>query len=219
MNGLPSHARQLCPDHAELLYQLHTRRLVYICMYNSVLCPFPSGIAGLQAGISDPSLVRGVQLLDVSLRKLHVKNQPPLARPLIKAFQNLLYTSSFGDWFFSQVAQPSAVEAILKQAYCDSTTVTDELVDIVLKPGLEAGAAPVFLAFICNSDGPLPDEQLEAINVPVSILWGQNDPWEKVEWGREFKKYSAVEEFVELPGAILWQIICVLCCSLMVIAN
>lgn len=29
---------------------------------------------------------------------------------------------------------------------------------------------------------------------------GDKDPWEKVEWGREFKKFDTVEEFVELPG-------------------
>lgn len=29
---------------------------------------------------------------------------------------------------------------------------------------------------------------------------GDKDPWEKVEWGREFRKYETVEEFIELPG-------------------
>ena len=39
------------------------------------------------------------------------------------------------------------------------------------------------------------------MTVPVSILWGALDPWEKVEWGREFKQYDSVEEFIELEGA------------------
>jgi pimeloyl-ACP methyl ester carboxylesterase len=34
----------------------------------------------------------------------------------------------------------------------------------------------------------------------VSVVWGEADPWEKVEWGRDFVKYAAVEEFVSLPG-------------------
>ncbi|GMH33458.1 hypothetical protein BSKO_01292 [Bryopsis sp. KO-2023] len=165
-----------------------------------LICNSIGGIAGLQAGITDSDLVRGVQLQNVSLRKLHVDNQPAPARPLIKSFQNVLYNSSVGEWFFGQVAKSESVKSILKQAYCDPDTVTDELVDVILKPGFEPGAAAVFLAFICNSEGPLPDELLEAIDVPVSILWGQGDPWEKVEWGREFEQYSSVEEFVELPG-------------------
>ena len=65
------------------------------------------GIAGLQAAVKDPSSVKGVQLLDISLRQLHVRNQSPLAKPFVKAFQNILVETFVGDWFFSQVAQPS----------------------------------------------------------------------------------------------------------------
>lgn len=37
--------------------------------------------------------------------------------------------------------------------------------------------------------------------VPVSVLWGEADPWEKYEWGLKFREgYPAVEEFVSLPG-------------------
>ena len=36
----------------------------------------------------------------------------------------------------------------------------------------QPGAASVFLDFISYSDGPLPDELLEACKRPVSILWG-----------------------------------------------
>ncbi len=41
---------------------------------------------------------------------------------------------------------------------------------------------------------------MQAVEVPVSVVWGEADPWEKVEWGREFVKYASVEEFVSLPG-------------------
>ena len=29
--------------------------------------------------------------------------------------------------------------------------------------------------------------------MPVSILWGEEDPWEKVEWGRQLAKHAAVQ--------------------------
>ena len=47
----------------------------------------------------------------------------------------------------------------------------------ILKPGLLPGAADVFLDFLSYSSGPLPEEQLAAVKVPVSILWGDKDPW------------------------------------------
>ena len=36
----------------------------------------------------------------------------------------------------------------------------------------------------------------------MSVVWGAADPWEKVEWGRDFTpaNYDAIEEFIELPG-------------------
>jgi len=158
------------------------------------------GIPCLQAAVDEPSAVKGVVLIDVSLRMLHVSKQPPLARPFIAWFQRLLRTTSLGKYFFSQVAQERQVRQILKEAYCDPETVTDELVDAILKPGLQPGAAEVFLDFVSYSGGPLPEELIPEVSCPVSIIWGERDPWEKVEWGRDFQRFGPVEEFVPLPG-------------------
>jgi hypothetical protein len=79
---------------------------------------------------------------------LHVSKQPPLARPLISAFQSLLRETVAGEMFFQAVAKPQAIKNVLKQAHYDPDTVTDELVDCLLKPGMEPGAARVFLDFI-----------------------------------------------------------------------
>lgn len=48
--------------------------------------------------------------------------------------------------------------------------VTDELVQIILQPGLEPGAADVFLEFICYSGGPLPEELLPKVKVSEEVL-------------------------------------------------
>lgn len=48
--------------------------------------------------------------------------------------------------------------------------MTDELVKIILDPGLEPGAADVFLEFICYSGGPLPEDLLPLVKVCISIL-------------------------------------------------
>ena len=104
-----------------------------------------------------------------------------------------------GELFFNQVAQPKAVRNILEQAYHDPDAVTDELVDLILKPGLEPGALHVFLAFISYSGGPLPGELLTQVTQPISILWGREDPWEKIEAGRQFAHLPSVEEFIEIP--------------------
>lgn len=53
------------------------------------------------------------------------------------------------------------VRNVLRQCYGDPAAVTDELVDMILKPGLQPGAVAVFLDFISYSSGPLPEEQLK----------------------------------------------------------
>lgn len=60
--------------------------------------------------------VAGVQLLDVSLRMLHVRKQAPWQRPLVAALQRILRDTPLGTWFFSSVAK-SAVGLRLQHSY------------------------------------------------------------------------------------------------------
>ncbi|KAI3430275.1 hypothetical protein D9Q98_004871 [Chlorella vulgaris] len=166
----------------------------------TLVCNSVGGLAGLQAALDDASLVRGVQVMNISLRMLHSSKQAEWQRPLVRALQNTLRETQLGAWFFSQIANQKGVRNVLRQCYGDPAAVTDELVDMILKPGLQPGAVAVFLDFISYSSGPLPEEQLKAVGVPVSVIWGEEDPWEKIEWGREFAKYPSVQEFVSLPG-------------------
>lgn len=159
------------------------------------------GLAALQAALNSPSRVTGVQLIDISLRGLHVQRQSPLARPFVSAFQSLLRETQLGQAFFGNIAQPQTVKNVLRQCYANKDAVTDELVECILKPGLQPGAVDVFLDFISYSGGPLPEDLLERVSVPVSMLWGTDDPWEDCREGRRlFSGLPAVEEFLELPG-------------------
>jgi pimeloyl-ACP methyl ester carboxylesterase len=165
-----------------------------------VTCNSVGGLVGLQAAIDEPELILAVQVINISLRMLHESKQAPLAKPLVAALQKTLRTTSLGKLFFSQVATANGVKNVLKQCYCNPDAVTDELVECILKPGLEPGAVDVFLDFISYSGGPLPETLIRECPVPVSVVWGQEDPWEKLEWGRAFATYPSVEEFIELCG-------------------
>ncbi len=69
-------------------------------------------------------------------------------------------------------------------------------------PVPQPGAVDVFLDFISYSGGPLPEELLPQTTCPVSILWGEADPWEPIELGRAYGEFDCVEEFIPLPGAL-----------------
>jgi hypothetical protein len=55
------------------------------------------------------------------------------------------------------------VKNILRQCYGDKSAVTDELVSDILTPGLQPGAAAVFLDFVSYSSGPLPEDLLPRV--------------------------------------------------------
>ncbi|CAI5473765.1 unnamed protein product [Closterium sp. Yama58-4] len=158
------------------------------------------GVVALQAAATHPSKVRGLLLLNISLRNLHIRKQPFLARPFVSLLQSTLRSTSLGEQFFASVATPRAVRNVLRQCYGDPATVTDELVDLILKPGLQPGAVDVFLDFICYSGGPLPEDLLPKVQCPVLFGWGQADPWEPVEQGRTLKDFPCVVGFEEFPG-------------------
>lgn len=165
---------------------------------NSIGC-----VAVMQAAVDAPEIARGVALLNCSLRLLHDRRraeQPwykQIGAPILQA---VLKNRAIGHWFFQQLAQPKTVKNILRQAYRRSEAVTDELVEFLMAPARDAGAADVFLAFTGYSQGPLPEDLLPKLPCPALVLWGTDDPWEPIELGRAFADYAAVEQFIPLEG-------------------
>ncbi|MEL7329854.1 MAG: alpha/beta fold hydrolase, partial [Cyanobacteria bacterium J06559_1] len=165
---------------------------------NSIGC-----VVALQAAVDAPNWVRGVVLLDCSLRLLHDRKRQTL--PWYRSaptpyIQKVLSYRPLIRFFFGQLAKPKAVKNILRQAYGRKEEVTDELVSLLLEPAFDPGAVDVFLAFISYSQGPIPEDLLPKLSCPALIVWGKEDPWEPVELARAYGEYPAVEEFIELAG-------------------
>lgn len=166
---------------------------------NSIGC-----IVAMQAAVDYPDWVKGVAMLNCSLRLLHERrrDQLPWYRQMgAGVMQNLLSVRWFGHSFFNLIAKPNTIRKILLQAYADPTAVTDELVDMLLTPATTPGAADVFLAFTRYSQGPLPEDLLPQLRCPAIFLWGTADPWEPIDLGRELANYPAVQQFIPLEGA------------------
>lgn len=81
------------------------------------ICNSIGGLVGLQAAAMEPQKCKGIFLLNISLRMLHISKQPWFGRPFIKSFQSLLRNTVIGKLFFSAVATPESVKNILCQVY------------------------------------------------------------------------------------------------------
>ncbi len=165
---------------------------------NSIGC-----VVVMQTAVDCPELVRGIAAINCSLRLLHdsKRTELPWYRSVGAGFvQQLLGNKAFGNFFFNQIAKPKVVKNILLQAYYRPEAVTDELIDILMTPAKDVGAADVFCAFTRYSQGALPEELLPKLNCPTVLLWGTKDPWEPVEMGRELGKITTVDQFIPLDG-------------------
>nr|GFA33207.1 pheophytinase, chloroplastic isoform X2 [Tanacetum cinerariifolium] len=65
------------------------------------ICNSIGGLVGLQAAVADPTICKGVMLLNISLRMLHITKQP--------------WNTPVGKFFFQTVATREAVRNILCQ--------------------------------------------------------------------------------------------------------
>ncbi|KST63993.1 alpha/beta fold hydrolase [Mastigocoleus testarum] len=165
---------------------------------NSIGC-----IAIMQAAAIKPDISLGVALLNCSLRLLHERKREnlPLSRRLgTPILQKILTFRTVGKFFFNQIAKRRTVKKVLQQAYVDDNAVTEELIDIIMEPASDPGAADVFLAFTAYSSGPLAEDLLPKLSSPVIILWGTDDPWEPIDLGRELANYPQVKKFIPLEG-------------------
>ena len=165
---------------------------------NSVGC-----IAVMQAVVEHPEIGRSLALINCSLRLLHDRHratQPWFKRLGAPLLQRVLKIEWVGQTFFNQLAKPATVRKILLKAYRNAAAVTDELVDLLLAPAQDPGAAAVFLAFTGYSQGPLPEDLLEQLPCTAIVLWGDADPWEPIALGKAFANYPQVQQFIPLEG-------------------
>ncbi len=162
---------------------------------NSIGC-----IVVMQTAVSHPDIVTEVALLNCSLRLLHERKCSWYRGIGVSWVQRLLGVKWVSQLMFNQIAQPKALINILKQAYKRPEAVSDELIEILLKPARDPGAVDVFVAFTQYSQGPLPEDLLPILPCPALILWGTDDPWEPIELGQAYAEYPAVRQFIRLEG-------------------
>jgi pimeloyl-ACP methyl ester carboxylesterase len=162
-------------------------------------------VVAMQSAIYAPELIVKTVLINCSLRLLQEQNQldmPWFKRVGVKSVQNILGNRVIAKLFFDQVRNRRSVKQILSQAYFHKEAVTEELVDILIKPAQNPNAVDVFMAFVRYSQGPRPEDLLAILPCDAIVLWGDRDPWEPIELGRKSStKFACVKEFIDIPNA------------------
>lgn len=145
-----------------------------------------------------------VILIDCAQRTLDRKRLaelPPLqrwSRPLLMGLvrQRWLIAS-----LFSLLARPAVVRRVLQQAYPSGANCDDDLVEILVGPSREPGARESFRGFVNLFDDHLAPELLAQLPGPVRLLWGEQDPWERVAEAHQWQQsFPCIQELRVLPG-------------------
>ena len=115
-------------------------------------------------------------------------------RPYLKKIVSQRFLSKA---LLKNAANENVIKKILYKAYPSKENIDKELIQILLKPSKREGAEEAFRGFINLFDDYLAPELMMNLEVPVYMIWGEDDPWEPLEeaqrWASSFKCIKSLE--------------------------
>ncbi|MFM2429174.1 MAG: hypothetical protein RLZZ511_387 [Cyanobacteriota bacterium] len=121
----------------------------------------------------------------------------PLLGLILGSFSKLASSDWLGPWLFDRVRQKSRIRGSLQQVYRRRSAVTDELVEMLYQPSCDPGAQKVFASILSAPAGPRPQDLLPQVQVPLLVLWGEDDPWTPVQASQLYVQ-AAVSQPIQL---------------------
>lgn len=146
---------------------------------------------------------RGVVLLDCAQRALDDKrlpDQPPALRRLRPLLKTIVRQRWLTERLFRSFVRAGMIRRVLLQAYPSGRNVDDDLVELLLTPAQQPGASEAFRGFINLFNDRLAPDLLAQLSTPVTLIAGQQDPWEPIAEARTWKRFACVRALHELPG-------------------
>jgi len=151
----------------------------------------------------------GVVLIDCAQRTLDDKRvaQLPLweraSRPLVKQLVRRRWLLA---GLFRTLARPAVIRQVLLRAYPSGANVDDGLIELLYRPSTEAGALESFRGFVNLFNDHLAPQLLTRLDalaptIPVRLLWGEDDPWERPAEARQWAaEHPCIRELIVLSG-------------------
>lgn len=157
------------------------------------------GYASLCVAAQQPKAAAGLILLNSAGPFSDSQPTRPV-NPLQKLSRAFLLQPWANYLLFQYVRRRSTIRKTLEKVYLDKTAVTDELVEAIYRPSCDAGARQVFASVFKTPQGEKVDVLLQQLTCPLLVLWGEGDPWMKVqERGQKFRQHypSLTEHYLQ----------------------
>jgi haloalkane dehalogenase len=159
----------------------------------------------LAAAAAHPDMVAGIAMLSLPDTSVRSEMIPKLVLPIVSAIEGLFTSPLLLKPLFYWVRRPKIVRPWAAIAYASSTAVDDELVESLVTPAADFGAAAAFALIIkamTNPQfGPRVREVLPGLNMPILLIWGQQDRMIPPSLGQTFASYNPQVKLIELENA------------------
>jgi pimeloyl-ACP methyl ester carboxylesterase len=159
----------------------------------------------LSLAASYPEMVRGVAMISLPHTAQSTKKAPALLRPFRKILQSIFTSSFFLEPLFHLLRQPWVVKHWASLAYTCKEAITDELLEILIAPAREHGAAKAFCAIFQGMFSPQFFHNIQAIlsnlKLPSLMVWGKKDRMVPVNLAQQCLNYNSTAQLILLENA------------------
>ncbi len=159
----------------------------------------------LATAAAHPEMVKGVAMISLPDMASHEDAIPPIARPLVRGLQTIVTSPVLLYPLFYLLKQPGVIRHWASLAYVCKESVTEELLEILIKPSREQGSAQAFCAIIramiSPQFSPSVRSLLSQIQMPSLLLWGDQDRMIPLGLAKRLSSYNADLRLIELENA------------------
>ena len=159
----------------------------------------------LAAAAIHPDMVQGMVMLSLPDMSLEEEAVPQFLQPVVAVIKSLVASPPILRTLFQVVRRPYVVRRWAAIAYAKPNAVTDELVEILVDPAQDKGAAQAFSAILRGMTrsqfGPSVKAVLQTLEIPMLLIWGQQDRMVPPILALKFTQYNTKLQLLKLDNA------------------
>ncbi|AFY59810.1 alpha/beta fold hydrolase [Synechococcus sp. PCC 6312] len=162
-------------------------------------------LIALTTALTYPEVAAGLVLISVPDPAVRQEMIPAWCAPVVNWVEGLVAAPWLLKTIFYWVRRPGIIQAWAGIAYGDKSAVDQELVEILLNPAFDRGAAAAFVQIIKSMTspnfGPKVKPSLAQLDIPTLILWGEQDRMIPPQFASQFAACNPQISLKMLPQA------------------
>ena len=154
-------------------------------------------LISLNSVVKYPQIAKGLVMLSLPDVAARQKLIPVKLQPLVMTLERIVANALLIRLLFYLARKPGIIRRSLATAYINHENLDDELVDLIIQPTHDHGAARALIALTrsMNNFSTSVSELLTQVNIPMLLMWGKRDRFIPPH---SAKKWAKVNPLIEL---------------------